>query len=101
MESNNLWVIIRAIHYGGEITPRQVRLMLACESKKACRLLEHLVAVGAGKTSASATTRSVSLSLAGRRASTLCRWCARIAIRLKFATRTGRAIRFTKLSGVV
>ena len=39
MASNNLWVIIRAIHYGGEITTRQIRLMLACESKKACRLL--------------------------------------------------------------
>jgi len=49
MASNNLWAIIRAIHHGGEITPRQVRRLLACDSKKACRLLEHLVSVGAVK----------------------------------------------------
>ncbi len=49
MASNNLWTIIRAIQHGGEITPRQVRRLLVCDSKKACRLLEHLVAVGAVK----------------------------------------------------
>lgn len=49
MASNNLWTIIRAIQHGGEITPRQVRRLLGCESKKACRLLEHLVAAGAVK----------------------------------------------------
>lgn len=49
MASNNLWTIIRAIQHGGEITPRQVRRLLGCDSKKACRLLEHLVAAGAVK----------------------------------------------------
>lgn len=49
MASNNLWTIIRAIQHGGEITPRQVRNLLGCNSKKACRLLEHLVSVGAVK----------------------------------------------------
>ena len=49
MASNNLWTIIRAIKHGGEITPRQVRQLLGCNSKKACRLLEHLVSVGAVK----------------------------------------------------
>lgn len=49
MASNNLWAIIRAIQHGGEITPRQVRRLLGCDSKKACRLLEHLVSAGAVK----------------------------------------------------
>ncbi|WNY87690.1 hypothetical protein [Leclercia adecarboxylata] len=49
MASNNLWTIIRAIQQGGEITPRQVRRLLGCDSKKACRLLEHLVTAGAVK----------------------------------------------------
>lgn len=49
MASNNLWTIIRAIQHGGEITPRQVRQLLGCDSKKACRLLEHLVSAGAVK----------------------------------------------------
>ncbi|EMM2636023.1 TPA: hypothetical protein N2299_000973 [Enterobacter hormaechei] len=49
MASNNLWIIIRAIQHGGEITPRQVRQLLGCDSKKACRLLEHLVSAGAVK----------------------------------------------------
>lgn len=49
MASNNLWTIIRAIQHGGEITPCQVRQLLSCNSKKACRLLEHLVSVGAVK----------------------------------------------------
>ena len=49
MASNNLWTIIRAIQRSGEITPRQVRRLLGCDSKKACRLLEHLVAAGAVK----------------------------------------------------
>lgn len=49
MASRNLWQIIRAIQHGGEITPRQVRRLLGCDSKKACRLLEHLVSVGAVK----------------------------------------------------
>jgi hypothetical protein len=49
MASNNLWKIIRAIQHGGELTPRQVRQLLNCNSKKACRLLEHLVSVGAVK----------------------------------------------------
>lgn len=49
MASNNLWQIIRAIQHSGEITPRQVRQLLGCDSKKACRLLEHLVAAGAVK----------------------------------------------------
>ncbi len=49
MASNYLWAIIRAIQHGGEITPRQVRRLLGCDSKKACRLLEHLVAAGAVK----------------------------------------------------
>lgn len=49
MASHNLWTIIRAIQHGGEITPRQVRRLLDCDSKKACRLLEHLVSVGAVK----------------------------------------------------
>ncbi len=49
MASNNLWTIIRGIQHGGEITPRQVRQLLGCDSKKACRLLEHLVSVGAVK----------------------------------------------------
>lgn len=49
MASSNLWAIIRAIQHGGEITPRQVRRLLGCDSKKACRLLEHLVAAGAVK----------------------------------------------------
>ena len=30
-------------------TPRQVRQLLGCDSKKACRLLEHLVSAGAVK----------------------------------------------------
>ncbi|WP_285127757.1 hypothetical protein [Leclercia adecarboxylata] len=45
MASNNLWTIIRAI----QRTPRQVRQLLGCDSKKACRLLEHLVSAGAVK----------------------------------------------------
>lgn len=49
MASNNLWTIIRAIQRSGEITPRQVRRLLGCDSKKACRLLEHLVSAGAVK----------------------------------------------------
>ncbi|EPC0967100.1 hypothetical protein [Enterobacter ludwigii] len=49
MASHKLWTIIRAIQRSGEITPRQVRALLGCNSKKACRLLEHLVAVGALK----------------------------------------------------
>jgi len=49
MASNNLWTIIRAINHGGEITPRQVCRLLGCDSKKASRLLEHLVSVGAVK----------------------------------------------------
>ena len=49
MASKNLWTIIHAIQHGGEITPRQVRQLLCCDSKKACRLLEHLVSVGAVK----------------------------------------------------
>lgn len=49
MASNNLWTIIRAIQRSGEITPRQVRQLLGCDSKKACRLLEHLVSAGAVK----------------------------------------------------
>ncbi|MCL7705822.1 hypothetical protein M8368_20755 [Enterobacter kobei] len=49
MASNNLWTIIRAIQHGGEITPRQVRQLLGCDIKKACRLLEHLVSAGAVK----------------------------------------------------
>lgn len=49
MASNNLWTIIRAIQRNGEITPRQVRWLLGCDSKKACRLLEHLVSAGAVK----------------------------------------------------
>lgn len=49
MASNNLWTIIRAIQRSGEITPRQVRRLLGCDSKKACRLLEHLVSTGAVK----------------------------------------------------
>jgi len=49
MASRNLWQIIRAIQHGGEITPRQVCQLLGCNSKKACRLLEHLVSVGAVK----------------------------------------------------
>jgi hypothetical protein len=49
MASKNLWAIIHAIQRRGEITPRQVRHILSCDSKKACRLLEHLVSVGAVK----------------------------------------------------
>ncbi|MFK3911335.1 hypothetical protein ACI2JI_04520 [Enterobacter cancerogenus] len=49
MASKNLWAIIHAIQRSGEITPRQVRQLLCCDSKKACRLLEHLVSVGAVK----------------------------------------------------
>lgn len=49
MASNNLWTIIRAIQHGGEITPRQVRQLLVCDSKKTSRLLEHLVSAGAVK----------------------------------------------------
>ncbi|MCE6965868.1 hypothetical protein K6W81_18570 [Enterobacter sp. MW07] len=49
MASNKLWAIIRAIQSGGEITPRQVCRLLECDSKKASRLLEHLVRVGAVK----------------------------------------------------
>lgn len=49
MASTNLWTIIRAIQHSGEITPRKVRQLLSCNSKKACRLLEHLVSVGAVK----------------------------------------------------
>lgn len=47
--SNKLWTIIRAIQSGGEITPRQVCRLLDCDSKKACRMLEHLVSAGAVK----------------------------------------------------
>ena len=47
MASNNLWKIIRAIQHSGEITPRQVCRLLGCDSKKASRLLEHLVSAGA------------------------------------------------------
>ncbi len=47
MASTNLWTIIRSIQRSGEITPRQVRQLLGCDSKKACRLLEHLVSAGA------------------------------------------------------
>lgn len=49
MASKNLLTLIRAIQHGGEITPRQVRQLLSCDSKKACRLLEHLVSAGAVK----------------------------------------------------
>lgn len=49
MASNNLWTIIRAIQHGGEITPRQVLQLLGCDSKKGCRLLEHLVSAVAVK----------------------------------------------------
>lgn len=49
MASNKLWTIIRAIQSGGEITPRQVCRLLECDSKKASRLLEHLVHAGAVK----------------------------------------------------
>ncbi len=49
MASKNLWTIIHAIQRSGEITPRQIRHLLGCDSKKACRLLEHLVSVSAVK----------------------------------------------------
>lgn len=49
MASNILWTIIHAIQASGEITPRKVCHLLGCNSKKACRLLEHLVAVCAVK----------------------------------------------------
>jgi hypothetical protein len=49
MASIKLWTIIRAIQCGKEITPRQVCRLLECDSKKANRLLEHLVRAGAVK----------------------------------------------------
>ncbi|MBL5882586.1 hypothetical protein [Lelliottia aquatilis] len=49
MASNNLWTIINEIQASGEITQRHVCKLLGCNSKKACRLLEHLNAVGAVK----------------------------------------------------
>lgn len=47
MASNNLWTIIRTIQCNGKITPRDVSRLLNYDSKKAYRLLEHLVSVGA------------------------------------------------------
>ena len=49
MASANLWAIVRAIERDGEITPRKVCRLLGCDSKKASRMLEHLVSVGAVK----------------------------------------------------
>lgn len=49
MASANLWAIVRTIQRDGEITPRKVCRVVGCDSKKASRMLEHLVKVGAVK----------------------------------------------------
>ncbi|AVR03740.1 hypothetical protein RJ492_000520 [Pluralibacter gergoviae] len=46
MASKNLWKIVTAMRERGEITPREVRALVGCDSKKANRLLEHLVRAG-------------------------------------------------------
>ncbi|HCM9595282.1 hypothetical protein EKN76_10935 [Enterobacter bugandensis] len=100
MASNNLWTIIRAIQHGGEITPRQVRQLLGCNSKKACRLLEHLVSVGAVKNIGKPRHPVFVMQPGGEsRIKPISVARQNPVITPKFAARTGRAIRFTKFSG--
>lgn len=49
MASINLWTIIGAIQRNGQIGPREIRQLLGCDSKKACRLMEHFVSAAAVK----------------------------------------------------
>ncbi|WP_148386526.1 hypothetical protein [Enterobacter hormaechei] len=100
MVIKNLWTIIHAIQRSREITPRQVRNLLGCDSKKACRLLEHLVAASAVNNIGQRRHPVYVMQPGKKHAVNQSLWRARNSASPKFAARTGRALKSTKLSGV-
>lgn len=100
MVIKNLWTIIHAIQRSREITPRQVRNLLGCDSKKACRLLEHLVAASAVNNIGQRRHPVYVMQPGKKHAVDQSLWRARNPASSKFAARTSRALKSTKLSGV-